>query len=299
MEIEQIVKKNNEKNEEIVLITGATDGIGKATLIELLNRSLHVIVIARNIEKFRKMFSNIQQKSHIDFYQADLSQVSEILRVSDVIKKDHARIDILINNVGGFFTKRIETEEGFELTFALNYLGPVLLSHLMINKLMKSANPQIIFISSSSHRMGELHFKDFQLNNNYHAIRAYSQSKLAGLYFIRKMAHLLEPYKIRINAIHPGIVKTNLGNGEKGIQNVIFTMLKKTVAISTEKAGFRIAELALSKKYELVTGKYISKTKIKEPHIEKKKEKEFAGYLWDRTWDLLLPLINEYKSSIS
>jgi retinol dehydrogenase-14 len=291
----------------ICVITGATGGIGKAVVNELFCHNAKIIVVARNPDKYRiliedikdnhlkctyhkhlKEMSNYSEGPSIGFFEADLSLLSEVKRISQEICDCFDRIDILINNVGGYFARRTITEEGFELTFALNYLGPLLMTYLLIPSLSRSENGQVLNISSSAHKMGKINLDDLQLKVHYVGLKAYSQSKRAMLLLTQELSKELKPKNIKINSIHPGVVKTNIAQTHRGLQALIFTFLKHTVAISPKKAAKRILDVLLTKKFKNISGAYISKTKIKRNYIISS-DKKFRNTLEGITWKYLFP----------
>jgi len=272
------------------MITGATDGIGKATAKIFAQKGANLVLIGRNLEKGKKTVTEIMaqtKNSKIDYIQADLSIQANIRDVARKFKAKCDHLDILINNVGGFFTERIETPEGYELTFALNYLCPFLLTNLLLDSIKSSQSARIINLTSSAHRYGKIHINDLHLKNNFFGLKAYQQSKLAIVIFTKYLAKLLKDYPISVNSIHPGIVKTNIARQQNGIQEKAFKILKNTIAISPEKAALNIAYLAVSKKISSVSGECFVRGKIR-----KTSKQSYDENLAEKLWQMSLSLTN-------
>ncbi|MHA1721338.1 MAG: SDR family oxidoreductase [Promethearchaeota archaeon] len=272
------------------MVTGATDGIGKATAKIFAQKGAILILVARNLEKGKKTIKEIIEQtknSKIEFIQADLSVQKNIWHVVEKFKEKYNHLDILVNNVGGFFSERIETPDGYELTFALNYLCPFLLTNLLLDSLKSSNQARIINITSSAHRYGKIHLKDLQLKNNFFGLKAYQQSKLAIVIFTKYLAKKLQNYSITVNSIHPGIVKTNIARQHNGIQEKVFKLIKKTIAIPSEKAAQNIAYLAVSKNVSSISGECFVRGKIRKTSKQSNDEK-----LAEKLWNISLNLTN-------
>jgi NAD(P)-dependent dehydrogenase (short-subunit alcohol dehydrogenase family) len=139
----------------------------------------------------RKLEFTNEQLSNLTFFEADLSSMNQILEVSSQIEAAYQHVDVLINNVGGYFSERRLTNDGFELTFGLNYLGHVLLTRALLNKLNNGSESNIITISSSEHKAGKIHYGNLQLERRFFGKTAYAQSKLAGMMFVREISEYL------------------------------------------------------------------------------------------------------------
>ncbi len=268
--------------DKICMITGATDGIGKASAFLFAEKGATLILIGRNLEKGKKTVSEIIQRtknSKIEFVQADLSILVNIINFVERFKAKYDHLDILVNNVGGFFSERIETKDGLELTFALNYLCPFFLTNLLLDSLKSSQHARIINLTSSAHRYGKINFNDLQHTHNFLGLRAYQQSKLAIVLFTKHLAIKLKNYPITVNSMHPGIVKTNIAQQHNGIQEKAFKLLKNTIAISSEKAAKYVTNLAVSEKLSSISGEYFVKQKIRKPS-KKSNDENIAEKLW-------------------
>ncbi|MGE0931643.1 SDR family NAD(P)-dependent oxidoreductase [Peijinzhouia sedimentorum] len=266
-----------------ILITGATSGIGKATLLKLANSPDRYIFIARNKEKAEQTKLEVIEQcknKDVDFYLADLSRMEEVKKVADEISAKESRIDTLINNAGilGPDEKQL-TDEGFELTFATNHLSMFLLSNLLLPLLEKSNTARVINVSSEAHRITSFNLNNLQGEEGYSSLRAYSLSKMCNILFTIEAAKRWQDKGIKVNCMHPGGVNTNFGEGKGFIRNLAF-ILAKPFFISPEKGAETIIYLAQNDIGLKVNGKYLKKKKIIEPS-KSAKDVENALKLWN------------------
>ena len=147
----------------------------------------------------------------VDVFVADLSSQAEVRRLADEVLQGLPRIDVLVNNVGGYWNTRHVTADGLERTFALNHLAPFLLTNLLLDRLKQSAPARVVTVSSNAHAMGRIDFDDLQGERSYSGARAYNQSKLANVLFTYELARRLRGTAVTANALHPGVVRTSFG----------------------------------------------------------------------------------------
>lgn len=200
-------------SEKICIVTGATSGIGAATAHALARQGATVIVIGRNRKKCFGMVNKIKSaasNSSVEFILADLSSQNEIRQLAEQFKQSYKRLDVLVNNAGAKFTSRLQTVDGYEITFALNHLGYFLLTNLVLEELKASRQGRIVNVSSGAHSgCPGINFDDLQSQNGYIGKKAYAQSKLANLLFTYELSRRLEGTGITVNALTPGGVITN------------------------------------------------------------------------------------------
>jgi retinol dehydrogenase 14 len=178
-----------------VLITGATSGIGRATALGLARMGAHLAIIGRNRVRTEDAVREIRTAGggQVDLFIADLSAQSEVRRLAAEVLQSLSRIDVLINNVGGYWNTRHVTVDGLERTFALNHLAPFLLTNLLLDRLKQSAPARVVTVSSNAHaQRRRIDFDDLQGERSYSGARAYSQSKLANLLFTYELARRLQ-----------------------------------------------------------------------------------------------------------
>lgn len=201
-------------SQKVVLITGATGGIGQEVATRLARMDYTVVITGRDHERGEAALAGIRQQSgnpNVVLMRADLSSQNHIRKLADDVQSRFDRLDVLINNVGGLYGKRWESVDGIEGTLALNHLCPFLLTHLLLPLLERSAPSRIVNINSEGHRAaGTVDVEAFSAARWKRGFPLYSQSKLAGLLFTYELARRLEGTGVTVNAVHPGIVDTPL-----------------------------------------------------------------------------------------
>lgn len=263
---------------QTILITGATDGIGKLTALKLAKQKARVIIHGRNKDKLEEIVVELSAESDnpkIESVATDLSSLEEVKKMSEYMKSSYSALDVLINNAGVGYSDPRYSRDGYELRFAVNYLAPFLLTQLLLPLLTKSEPSRIVNVSSvGQHR---LNFDDIMMEKNFNSARAYSQSKLALIMYTFELAERIKDQNITVNALHPGtLLDTNMvrnagmspwGDPETG-------------------AGAEVY-LAVSDEFNGVTGKY----------FDVKKEARADSQAYDskarkRLWDLSIDLTN-------
>jgi len=270
-----------------VLVTGATDGIGLYTAEALAGMGATVILAGRNPQKTEQAARAISEKTanpNVDFLVADLSSQKEVRRLADEFRNRYNRLNVLVNNAGAVFMKRQLSVDGIEMTFALNHLAYFLLTLLLIDPITAGAPARIINVSSGAHYGGRLDFNDLQNERAYNSWKAYSQSKLANIYFTYELARRLEGKAITVNALHPGFVATNFGKSNGGVFRPIFG-LAHLGAISPIQGAQTSIYLASSPEVEGVTGKYFDRKKAM-----RSSEVSYDAGAARRLWDASLQL---------
>lgn len=214
---------------KVVLITGGTGGIGKATAIGLATFGARVAITGRDLGRAELAAADIRTasgNSAIDAFAADLSSQSEVRRLASEVLDAYPRLDVLVNNVGGFWAHRHATADGLERTFALNHLAAFLLTNLLLDRLKSSAPSRVVTVSSGAHARGRIDFDDLQGVRNYSGQRAYSQSKLANIMFTNELARRVAGSGVTANAVHPGVVRTSFGADD---QAWFFTLMSGVI----------------------------------------------------------------------
>jgi NAD(P)-dependent dehydrogenase (short-subunit alcohol dehydrogenase family) len=245
----------------ICLVTGATSGIGKATVMGLAQRGATVVMVGRDREKGEAVQGEIKTKSGneaVDLLLADLSSQESIRQLAENFLQRYTKLHVLINNAGMSSLRRRETVDGLEVTFAVNQLAPFLLTNLLLDVLKASAPSRIINVSSNSHKSGYINMDDLQSEKKY--MRAYGQSKLALVLFTYELARRLQGTGVTANCLHPGFVATNFGqNGTGPLGRGVIKFLSR-FGMSPEEGAKTSIFLATSPEVEGVTGKYFVKS---------------------------------------
>jgi NAD(P)-dependent dehydrogenase (short-subunit alcohol dehydrogenase family) len=198
---------------KIVLITGATDGIGKQTALELIQRGLHVIVHGRNAQRAKATQGELHDLTRSDYIEAisgDLGSLQEVRALAQQVTSKHSHLDVLLNNAGVFVKERELTPDGFELSMGVNHFGHFTLTHALLPVLRQSTQGRIINLSSIAHSRGNLDLSDLSFAKSFDAYQAYAASKLANILFTYALARRLNQTSITVNAVHPGVISTKL-----------------------------------------------------------------------------------------
>ncbi|MBN1284573.1 MAG: SDR family oxidoreductase [Anaerolineae bacterium] len=234
---------------QICMVTGATDGIGKATAHALAAQRMMVVLVGRNPQKGAATVEHIAADTgnpNVDFLLADLSSQADIRALAAAFVEKYQRLDVLINNAGGLFAARRESVDGIEMTFALNHLSYFLLTNLLLDTIIAGAPARIINVSSGMHSGAVLDFNDLENKKDYSAWRAYGESKLANILFTYELARRLKGTGVTANALHPGVVATHFG-ADSGY---------RARGISPEEGAQTGIYLATAAAVEEVTGRY-------------------------------------------
>jgi NAD(P)-dependent dehydrogenase (short-subunit alcohol dehydrogenase family) len=246
-----------------VLVTGANQGIGKATAIALAAKGAHVVLVARNADKGRAALAEVEAAGTggAELIVADLSSQEQVRRTAAELKSRHARLDVLVNNAGVFVPERHTTVDGLEETFALNHLGYFLLTRELLDVLQAAPEARIVNVSSEAHRGARMRWDDLQFERTpFRGFKAYGQSKLANVLFTYELARRLEGTAVTVNCLHPGVIASGFGQTYGSAVSVL-VKLARPFLLSTEEGARTSVYLASSPEVAGVTGKYFSKCK--------------------------------------
>ena len=254
--------KNTAMQGKVVLITGATAGIGRITARELANTGAKVVLVARSKEKAEATRDWILREtgnSLVEFITGDLSVQSELRSLAAQVTSRYGGLDVLVNNAGAFFQRRVESADGIEMTFALNHLAPFLLTNLLLDALEKNSPSRVVVVSSDAHVRASMSFSDLEGRARYRGWGAYGQSKLANLLFTYELARRLQGRGITVNALHPGFVASEFGKNNGPGMRLAMSIAHRLGAISVEEGARTSVYLATSKDVQSVSGRYFVK----------------------------------------
>ena len=267
------------------IITGGTSGLGLSLTKKFIESGFFVHVIARvkkKIEKLLKYFNN-ERLNLFKFYQADISEKSEVNEVLREIKKLD-KIDVLINNAGTMFLNKEINSKGLEKTLAVNYLSHFILTTSLINIIIKNKKARIINISSYVHNYANLDLNDLNLKKKYNGWIAYNNSKLMNLLFNYKIKRLYDG--INCYAVHPGWVNTNFGNNNKSVSRVLLNIVRRLFAKNPNKITNKIFDICTDDMYLKFSGKYFAHNgEIKSSKVSYRKD------LQDKLWEKSLEMV--------
>ena len=267
--------------DKIVLITGGSSGIGKATAIALAKQGATILFVSRHEQRGRQALTDIRQESknkHIYYFCYDLSLMTDVQRLAFEIKSKFDKIDILINNAGIMPGRYTLTSEGLEVCWAINYLAGFLLTLLLTDLLMKSNAGRIINVSSEAHRLGQLNLNQPASPDKYSSFTAYCDSKLANILFTYELSRRLELTNIKVNCLHPGVIASSFGSTGYGMLKWLFR-LGRPFMKSTKKGADTVIYLATSPEVARITGKYFKNRKI-----VKSAKDTYSTHLARRLW---------------
>jgi len=273
---------------KIVLVTGGTSGIGRATALGLATMGAHLAITGRDRERTEDSAREISAAGdgQVDVFVADLSSQKEVRRLADEVLQTYSRIDVLVNNVGGYWNSRHVTPDGLEHTFALNHLASFLLTNLLLDRLKQSAPARVVTVASNAQAMGRIDFDDLQGERSYSGSRAYNQSKLANVLFTYELVRRLQSSAVTANALHPGVVSTSFGAEDpRGIQRLIIPFARPFLKTPAQGAATSI-HLASAPDLEHVTGHYFVKSKPKRS-AKRSYDEAAAARLWQVSTDLV------------
>ena len=250
---------------QIILVTGATSGIGEITARELARQGAHVVVLARNAdkaEKTRVALVAATNNPRIDVVLADLSSLQQVRDVAAEIHQKYPRLDVLVNNAGLMFgAERELSADGNEMTLATNHLGPFLLTSLLLDLLQKSPAARIVNVASMAYKFSKPTLDDIQSERAYSAVWEYGTSKLWNIMFTQELARRLRAHGIAnvvTNSLHPGAVATNYGKQTGGIISALLK-LGRPFMISPEKGARTSIFLATDAQAGRSSGGYYNK----------------------------------------
>ena len=250
--------------EKIMIVTGATGGIGLTTARELAATGARVVLVGRSEARLADAVALITQQTpdaQLDTIQADLSSQAEVCVVADTIKQRYDHIDVLINNAGAYYTTLQLSVDGIEMTWALNHMAPFLLTTQLLDLLRASAPARIITVASAAHQGAIIDFDDLEGKKRFSGWKAYGQSKLANIMFTYELANRLLESDVTANCLHPGFVATGFAQNNAGWFAKFFAVMQRYMAITPAQGAETSIFLARSDSVVTTTGRYFDKCK--------------------------------------
>jgi NAD(P)-dependent dehydrogenase (short-subunit alcohol dehydrogenase family) len=267
---------------QVFIVTGATSGIGKALAVDLAKLGEMVMIVARDAERANATLEEIRlatQNANVDLQLGDLSILSSVRNLAEILRSKYETIDVLINNAGVYKRKRSVTVDGFEEMFAANHLGPFLLTNLVLEKLQAAVqthgSARVLNITAPS--TIPLNFDDLQGERSFNSLNAFGATKMANLLFTLELARQLENTGITVNAVHPGLARSELM--KEG--SFLIRLLTRLISPPPEKVSGAILQAATAHEFEKLTGRF----------LHNGKEIDVPAYAHDRAaqqrlWDI-------------
>jgi NAD(P)-dependent dehydrogenase (short-subunit alcohol dehydrogenase family) len=266
---------------KVVVITGATSGIGEVAAQLLADMGARIVLVARDKTRGEAALTRLRSAGKSlahSIHYGDLSRIAEMKRLAVEIAAAEPRIDVLINNAGAIFGSRRLTEDSIELTFATNHMAYFLLTLGLRERLLASSPARIVNTASGAHKGRVLDFDDLQSAKGFSALNVYGRSKLCNILFTRELSRRWSGHGVTVNCLHPGFVATRIGNGSGGFLSHA-ARLAKTFAISPEKGAQTIVYLASSPDVARISGEYFYKCRPATPTAEARDDAA-ARRLW-------------------
>ena len=267
----------------LVVLTGATRGIGRAAAIELAREGVELALVGREAERVQAVAHEAEAlggSALVHQHVADLTLMSEVRRLAEEIQGSYEHIDVLANNAGALFASRAVTAEGFERTFALNHLAPFLLTNLLREHLRGG---RVVTTASDAHKAGTLDLEDLQSEKSYAAMRVYGTTKLCNILFTRELAKRAP--ELHANCFHPGVVRTGFGKNENGVWKLL-TTVGAPFFRSPQRGARSLVWLAISNAASSLTGEYVVDEKVATPSGQARDDR-LAEALWERSEELV------------
>jgi NAD(P)-dependent dehydrogenase (short-subunit alcohol dehydrogenase family) len=269
---------------KVVVITGATSGIGLVAAEELAEMGARIVLVARDPGRAEETLDSLREEgpgvTHTVHY-ADLSRIPEMKRVAGEIAAAEPRIDVLINNAGAMFGTRQVTPDGLEMTFATNHMAYFVITLGLADPLQATPGARVVNTSSDAHKNRWLDFDDLQSSKSYRGFPVYGRSKLCNILFTRELARRWRDTGVTVNCLHPGFVATRFGDGSGGFFERLIG-IAKNFAITPAKGAETIIHLASSDTVANISGAYFYKCREAEPSREAQ-DIESAKRLWEES----------------
>ncbi|MGN6516176.1 MAG: SDR family oxidoreductase [Rhizomicrobium sp.] len=269
-------------HDKVVVVTGATSGIGEVAADRLAQKGARIVFIARDRERgeaTRRHLRAIAGHTDHTVHYADLTRLAEQKRVAKEIADSEPQIDVLVNNAGAMFTTRQVTEDGLEKTFALNHMSYFVITNMLLDRLKATPHARIVSTASDAHKGAKLNFDDLQSEHGYSGFGVYGKSKLCNILFTRELARRLAGTGITANCLHPGFVATRFGQNNRGLMGGVIK-IAQNFALTPEQGAETIIWLADSDDANGKTGGYYDRKALAMPSRAAQDDAD-ARRLWD------------------
>ncbi|XP_015113507.1 retinol dehydrogenase 12 isoform X1 [Diachasma alloeum] len=277
---------NEKLTDKVVIVTGANTGIGKEVTRAMAKRGAKVVMACRDLFKCESTRQEIvleTRNKYVYCRPCDLASQNSIREFVKIFKKEHDKLHILINNAGVMRCPKSLTADGIEMQLGVNHIGHFLLTNLLLDTLKSSAPARVVNVSSVAHSRGKINVNDLNSNEDYDSAAAYAQSKLANVLFTKELAKRLKGTGVTVNAVHPGIVDTELMRHMSFTNSFIASITIKPffwLFLKTPKQGAStVLYTALDPSLDDITGAYFSNCKQTE-ESENAKDEKMAAWLW-------------------
>ncbi len=264
-----------------IVVTGGNGGIGKAIALELAKQKHHVIIVSRNPDKGRAALEEIKSASGntaVDLVTGDLGAIRSVKDTANTIIKKFPRVSILINNAGIWPTKLEINPDGLEMAFVVNHMAPLILSTMLLGQLKKNRPARIVNVNAGLYVKGKVDIEKTPYGEDFGKFATYMNTKLCNIYFTQKFSEIISGSGVTINALHPGVIRTNLGDSP-GLLGAFMRLVKRS--FDTPEAGAKPPVwLATSPEVEGINGRYFELCGQK-PYAPNAMDPALRDRLWD------------------
>ena len=278
---------NENLENKVCLITGATNGIGEEAAKELNKMGAEIVFVARNEGKGEQLKAELKEATGKEpkMILANLSSQAEVKSAAEKFLSMEKPLDILLNNAGIMNRERNITEDGLEEVFSVNHLAYFTFTLMLIDKLKSTEGSRVVNVASGAHQfVKEMNFGDLQSEKVFKPMQVYGQSKLANILFTKSLANKLADHGVTVNCLHPGFVSTGIGSNNKGIWNILMS-LARPFARKTDKGAETSVYLCSSPEVKDISGEYFVDCKI-EKVSDAAKSSDQADKLWEISSEL-------------
>jgi NAD(P)-dependent dehydrogenase (short-subunit alcohol dehydrogenase family) len=267
--------------ERVAIVTGASAGIGLYTALGLARQGMRVVMVGRDparTERARRLVTERSGSGRVETALADFASFAAVRRLAETLLSGHERIDVLVNNAGLISPRFQLSQDGYELTVAVNHLAPFLLTNLLLDRLHASAPARVVTVASQAHRGARLDLVDWTRPQDWTSLSAYGRSKLCNVLFTRTLARRLDARQVAAACLHPGVVATAIGDRAGGIASFGWRLIKPFL-ISPEKGAATSLFLATVADPTPFHGAYVTGQRIAEPDPAARNDR-LAEELW-------------------
>lgn len=264
--------------ERTIVVTGGSDGIGRAAATKLKSSGANVVITGRSKEKTKAVADELQ----VPYYIADFSRLTDVRQLGEDLKRDYSTIDVLANNAGGIMgSEKMITEDGYERSIQVNHLAGFLLTNILMDTLCSSRASVINTSSAAQQFSGETDLNDLRLEKGYSRMGAYGKSKLMNVLFTKELHRRFYSQGISAVAFHPGVVRTNFGSEFGGSTKLLYSVPIKYVLKTPEKGADTLVWLATTTPgKDWIPGEYYGNRHLRRPN-KQAEDTQNAKILWD------------------